>query len=51
MKLTPREQDRLTIFTLAEMARKRLARGIKLNYPAVSHSSRRLRLMPVYPNG
>ncbi|MGH2497966.1 MAG: urease subunit gamma [Ktedonobacteraceae bacterium] len=33
MKLTPREQDRLTIFTLAEMARKRRARGIKLNYP------------------
>lgn len=33
MKLTPKEQDRLTIFTLAEMARKRRARGIKLNYP------------------
>ncbi len=33
MKLTPKELDRLTIFTLAEMARKRLARGIKLNYP------------------
>ncbi|HEX9134768.1 MAG TPA: urease subunit gamma [Ktedonobacteraceae bacterium] len=33
MKLTPKEQDRLTIFTLAELARKRLARGIKLNYP------------------
>ena len=33
MKLTPREQDRLTIFILAELARKRRARGIKLNYP------------------
>jgi urease subunit gamma/beta len=33
MKLTPKEQDRLTIFTLAELARKRRARGIKLNYP------------------
>ncbi len=33
MKLTPKEQDRLTIFTLAELARKRYARGIKLNYP------------------
>jgi urease subunit gamma/beta len=33
MKLTPKEQDRLTIFTLAELARKRWARGIKLNYP------------------
>src|SRR5216684_3339349 len=33
MKLTPKELDRLTIFTLAELARKRKARGIKLNYP------------------
>ena len=33
MKLTPKEQDRLIIFTLAELARKRRARGIKLNYP------------------
>ena len=33
MKLTPKEQDRLTIFTMAELARKRRARGIKLNHP------------------
>ena len=33
MKLTPKELDRLTIFTLAELARKRKARWIKLNYP------------------
>src|SRR5437588_1258126 len=33
MKLTPKEQDRLTIFTLAELARRRRERGIKLNYP------------------
>src|SRR5690348_1525269 len=33
MKLTPKEQDRLTIFTLAELARRRRARGIILNYP------------------
>jgi urease subunit gamma/beta len=33
MKLTPKEQDRLTIFTLAELARRRRGRGIKLNYP------------------
>ena len=33
MKLTPKEQDRLTIFTLAELARRRRARGIQLNYP------------------
>ena len=33
MKLTPREQDRLTLFTMAELARKRRARGIPLNHP------------------
>ncbi len=33
MKLTPREADRLTIFTMAELARKRRARGLKLNHP------------------
>jgi len=33
MKLTPKEQDRLTIFTLAELARRRRARGIQLNHP------------------
>ena len=33
MKLTPKEQDRLTIFTLAELARRRRTRGIRLNYP------------------
>ncbi len=33
MHLTPKEADRLTIFTVAEMARRRRARGLKLNYP------------------
>jgi urease gamma subunit len=33
MKLTPREQDRMTIFTMAEMARRRRARGLPLNHP------------------
>ena len=33
MKLTPREQDRLTIFTMAELARRHRARGLKLNHP------------------
>ena len=33
MHLTPKEMDRLTIFTVAEMARRRRARGLKLNYP------------------
>jgi urease gamma subunit len=31
--LTPREQEKLLIFTAAEVARRRRARGLKLNYP------------------
>ncbi len=33
MKLTPREKDKLLISMAAEVARKRLNRGVKLNYP------------------
>jgi urease gamma subunit len=33
MHLTPKEQEKLLIFTAAELARKRRARGLKLNYP------------------
>ncbi len=33
MRLTPKEMDRLTIFSAAELARRRKARGLKLNYP------------------
>lgn len=33
MLLTPTELERLTIFTAAELARKRRARGLRLNYP------------------
>ncbi|WP_425146082.1 urease subunit gamma [Deinococcus sp.] len=33
MQLTERERDKLLIFTAAELARKRRARGLKLNYP------------------
>ncbi|HEV8585700.1 MAG TPA: urease subunit gamma [Methylomirabilota bacterium] len=33
MHLTPREQEKLLIFTAAELARKRKARGLKLNHP------------------
>lgn len=33
MYLTPREQEKLLIFVAAELARKRQARGLKLNYP------------------
>jgi len=31
--LTPREQEKLLIFTAAQLARQRRARGLKLNYP------------------
>lgn len=33
MKLTPREMDKLAIFTAAEVGRRRQARGLKLNEP------------------
>ena len=33
MRLTPTELDRLTIFTAAELARRRRAKGWKLTYP------------------
>ncbi|WP_249691906.1 urease subunit gamma [Stappia sp. WLB 29] len=33
MKLTPREKDKLLIAMAAEVARRRLARGVLLNYP------------------
>ena len=33
MQLTPREKDKLLVAMAAEVARKRLARGVKLNYP------------------
>jgi urease gamma subunit len=33
MHLTPREIDKLMIATAAELARRRRARGLKLNYP------------------
>lgn len=33
MHLTPHETDRLILFSAAELARKRRARGLKLNYP------------------
>ncbi len=33
MKLTPREKDKLMVSMAANVARKRLQRGVKLNYP------------------
>jgi urease subunit gamma len=33
VKLTPRERDKLMIALAALVARRRLARGVKLNYP------------------
>ncbi|PPC90416.1 MAG: urease subunit gamma [Methylobacter sp.] len=40
MQLTPREKDKLLIFTAALLAERRKARGLKLNYPeAVAYIS------------
>lgn len=40
MDLTPREKDKLLIFTAGLVAERRLARGLKLNYPeAVAYLS------------
>ena len=33
MNLTPREKDKLMVALAARIARERLARGVKLNYP------------------
>ena len=33
MQLTPREKDKLLVAMAAEVARKRLERGVKLNHP------------------
>ncbi len=35
MELSPREKDKLLIFTAALLAERRKARGLKLNYPEV----------------
>lgn len=40
MELTPRERDKLMLFTAALLAERRKARGLKLNYPeAVAYLS------------
>src|SRR3569833_817333 len=40
MELTPREKDKLLLFTAALLAERRKARGLKLNYPeAVTYLS------------
>jgi urease subunit gamma len=33
MHLTPREKDKLLVFMAAQLAQRRLARGLKLNHP------------------
>jgi urease subunit gamma len=33
MELSPREKDKLLLFTAALVAERRMARGLKLNYP------------------
>ena len=43
MHLTPRETEKLLLFLAGELAEKRKARGLKLNYPeAIALISRRL---------
>jgi len=40
MELSPREKDKLLVFTAALLAERRKARGVKLNYPeAVAYIS------------
>jgi urease subunit gamma len=40
VELTPREKDKLLIFTAALLAERRMARGLRLNYPeAVAYLS------------
>jgi urease subunit gamma len=40
MELTPREKDKLLLFTAGLVAERRMARGLKLNYPeAVAYIS------------
>jgi urease subunit gamma len=40
MELTPREKDKLMLFTASLLAERRLAKGLKLNYPeAVAYIS------------
>jgi urease subunit gamma len=40
MELTPREKDKLLLFSAAQLAERRLKRGVKLNYPeAVAYIS------------
>ncbi|MFP6637207.1 MAG: urease subunit gamma [Nitrospinaceae bacterium] len=40
MELTPREKDKLMVFTAGLLAERRMARGVKLNYPeAVAYIS------------
>ncbi len=40
MELSPREKDKLLLFTAALLAERRMARGLKLNYPeAVAYIS------------
>jgi urease subunit gamma len=36
MELSPRDKDKLLLFTAALVAERRLARGVKLNYPEAS---------------
>ena len=47
MHLTPREQDKLLVFVAAEVARRRRARGLKLNHPEALAFIRRSTTTPM----
>ena len=40
MELTPREKDKLLIFTAGLLAERRKGKGLKLNYPEASRQCR-----------
>ena len=49
MQLTPREFDKLLIYMMAEVALKRKAKGLKLNYPEAVAVISAARNSPVCP--
>jgi urease subunit gamma len=48
MKLTEKEQERLTVFTAAEVARRRRERGVM---PGVPEMVDMIQVEPVFPDG
>jgi urease subunit gamma len=52
MHLTPREQEKLLVVVAADLARRRRARGLKLNYPeAVALLTAEIQVEGTFPDG